>query len=106
MSATLFFFPPREAGDEQFRSPLKQVSQRLSISAQALAAGNAMTHRAELRRVYYFDEMIVGTASVAASGWAAHGGGRISLEYCEVLLHAENGTCLRQSGFGEPAPSF
>lgn len=68
-----------------------------------------MTHRAGLRRVYYFDEMIVGTASVAASGWAAHGsggGGRISLEYCEVLLHAENGTCLRQSGFGEPAPSF
>ena len=73
-----------------------------------MAAGNAMTHRAGLRRVYYFEEMIVGTASVAASGWAAHGsgGGRISLEYCEVLLHAENGTCLRQSGFGEPAPSF
>ena len=84
------------------------MSQRLFISAEALAADNAMTHRAGLRRVYFFDEMVVGTASVAASGWAAHGsgGGTISLEYCEVLLHAENGTCLRQSGFGEPALSF
>ena len=77
------------------------MSQRLFISA----AGNAVTHRAGVRRVYYFDEMVVGTASVAAGGWATHGsgGGKISLEYCEVLLHAENGTCLRQSGFGEPA---
>ena len=49
--------------------------------------------------LYYFDEMIVGTASVAGKSWS--GTGHIVLEYCEVLLHAENATCLRQSGFEE-----
>ena len=47
--------------------------------------------------LYYFDEMVVGTASVSGKSWS--GKGHIVLEYCEVLLHAENATCLRQSGF-------
>ena len=47
--------------------------------------------------LYYFDEMVVGTASVAAGVWG--GAGHIALEYCEVLLDAVNATCLRQSGF-------
>lgn len=48
--------------------------------------------------VYQFPTMVVGIAEVFENSWAGTGG-NISIEFCEWLVHPENGTCWRQHGF-------
>lgn len=76
--------------------PLVQPPVRTAVGVPIAPSAAADLHRtatlpASVRQVdgttwvYYFAEMVVGTASVAGSSWAGTGG-QITLEYCEVLI--------------------
>lgn len=50
--------------------------------------------------VYEFPRMVVGVVSLASGSWSSSvSGGRIAIEFCEVLEDVATGKCVRQGGY-------
>jgi hypothetical protein len=97
--------PPQAVPNDTLALDVPQASPPLGLppytfDVNGLAAGSVVLIKESNAVVYTFPEMVVGVVSLAAGSWSVGAnGGTIRVEYCEVLLDAASGTCLRQSGY-------